>query len=122
MTMPELHKIRPAKTFHDKMVKYLEEYQEYLLLVKSNGTAISHYTILHQFINYILNHHLVCGFDQITVSMTNSKFLADFKRHNKEVIDKETMKKIIKGFFVFLYGKHGVKNEKVMRGLEKQTK
>lgn len=108
-----------ARTFHDKMVAYLYEYQEYLLLVKSNGTAISHYTILHEFINYLYGYHLISNLDQITVSMANSKFRADYKRRNPEVIDKETMQKIIKGFFIFLYGKYGIKNEKLMKGLDK---
>jgi len=108
-----------ARAFHDKMVEYLYEYQEYLLLIKSDGTSVSHYTILHEFINYIYNYHLVTCLDQITVSMVNSKFRADYKRRNSEIIDKETMQKIIKGFFVFLYGKYGIKNEKIMRGLEK---
>ncbi len=108
-----------ARTFHDKMVEYLYEYQEYLLLVKSDGSAVSHYTILHELINYIYNYHLVSNLDQITVSMVNSKFRADYKRRNPEIIDTETMQKIIKGYFVFLYGKYGIKNEKIMRGLEK---
>lgn len=110
-----------AKRFHDKMVAYLYEYQEYLLLVKSNGTAVSHYTILHEFVNYIYNYHLVSSLDQITVSMACSKFQADYKRRNKETIDKDVMRKIVKGYFVFLYGKYGMKNEKLMKGLEKKT-
>jgi hypothetical protein len=106
-----------AKAFHNKMVAYLCEYQEYLLLVKSNTTAISHYAILHKFISYLYNYHLVSSFDQITVSMSGSKFLTDYQKRNKEVIDKDTMKKIIKGYFVFIYGKYGIKNEKLMKGL-----
>ena len=108
-----------AKSFHDKMVRYLDEYHEYLLLVKSNGTAVSHYTIIHELINYLYNYHLISTLDQITVSMASSKFQADYKRRNKEMIDKETMKKIISDFFVFLYGKHGIKNEKLLKGLKK---
>lgn len=108
-----------VKSFHNKMVCYLEEYQEYLLLVKSNGEAVSHCSILHEFINYLYNYHLVSGIEQITVSMANSKFQTDFKRKNKEVIDKETTKLILKGYFVFVNGKYGIKNEKLMKGLEK---
>lgn len=108
-----------AKAFHNKMVCYLDEYQEYLLLVKSNGTAVSHFSIIHKFINYIYNYHMVAGIDQITVSIANSQFLADFKRNNKEIVSKETMKKILKGFFVFLYGKYGIKNVKLMRALDR---
>lgn len=108
-----------AKVFHHKMVVYLEEYQEYLLLVKSNGTAISHCSIIHEFLNYLYNYHLISCVDQITVSMANSKFHADFKRRNKEVISKEKMKQILQGYFIFLNGKYKVKNEKLMRGLEK---
>ena len=106
-----------AKSFHNKMVCYLKEYQEYLLLVKPNSLAVSHCSILHEFINYLYNYHLVSGIEQITVSMANSKFQADYKRKNQMAIEKETMKKILKHYFVFLYGKYGIKNEKLMRGL-----
>ncbi len=108
-----------AKAFHDKMVAYIDEYQEHLLLVKPNDIALFHCPILREFVNYIYNHHLVSCIDQITVSMTNSKFHADFKRRNKEVVSKEKIKKILHDYFVYLNGKHGIKNEKMMRGLEK---
>lgn len=96
------------------MVCYLEEYQEYLLLVKPNSLAVSHCSIIHEFINYIYNYHLVSGIDQITVSMANSKFQADYKRKNHKAGDKETMRNIFKDFFVFIYEKHGIKNNKLM--------
>ena|ERR1035437_7497570 len=107
-----------AKVFHDKMVKCLDEYQDYLLLVKSNGTAVSHCSIIHEFINYLHNHHLISSIDQISVSIANSKFYAFFSRKNKEYISKETLKKILNDFFVFIFGKHGIKNEKLMRGFK----
>jgi hypothetical protein len=68
---------------------------------------------------YVYNYHLVTDLNQITVSMANSRFRADYKRKNPEIISKETMQEIIKGYFVFLYGKYGIKNEKLMRGLSK---
>lgn len=105
-----------ARAFHNKMVEYLDGYQMYLLLVKPNENVVFHCTIIHEFINYVYNYHLVFGIDQITVSMANSKFYADFKRQNKEVVPKETMKEILKDFFIFLDGKYGIKNEKLIRG------
>lgn len=111
-----------ARTFHYKMVCYLAEYQKYLLLVKYSEDDLSQCSIVHEFINYLYNYHLVSGFDQITVSMANSKFRADYKRQNKELITEEIMKKILKNFFVFLNYKYGIKNEKLMRGLEKERK
>ncbi|MGE0568697.1 MAG: hypothetical protein AB7O73_12165 [Bacteroidia bacterium] len=108
-----------AKPFHSKLVKYREEYQEYLLLEKSDGTAVSHSDIIHAFINYLFGYHLVASFDQITVAMVNSGFQAHYKSQYKENVSKESMKKILKGFFVFVYGKYGIKNERVMRGLER---
>jgi len=106
-----------AKGFHNKMVSYLGEYQKRLILIKSSDTAESHCSVIHEFINYIYNYHLVAGIDQITVSMANSKFQADYKRKNKGAIPNETMKKILKDFFTFLYEKHRIKNEKLLRGL-----
>ena len=108
-----------ANRFHTKMVKYLYEYQEYLILDREDGTGASHVDIVHEFINYLYNHHLIVSFDQITVSMANSKFLAYFNRVNKTAMQKEEMKEILYGFFTFLYGKHGIRNEKLMRGFGK---
>ena len=104
------------RAFHNKMVGYLDGYQMYLLLIKPNENVVSHCTIIHEFINYIYNYHLVAGIEQITVSMANSKFYAFYTRKNKESITKEIMKEILKGFFIFLDGKHGIRNEKLIRG------
>lgn len=49
--------------------------------------------------------------------MELSKYF-DHKRKKPEIIDKETMQKIIRAG-VFPYGKYGIKNEKIVRGLEK---
>jgi uncharacterized protein YjgD (DUF1641 family) len=106
------------KSFYNRMLMYLEEYKKYLL-EQSNGTVTSHSDIIHEFINYLYNHHLVSGIDQITVSIANSKFFADFKRRNKKHISKDEMKNILNGFFTFLYAKYGIRNEKLMNGLEK---
>jgi hypothetical protein len=107
------------KRFHDDMATFLDEYRDHLLLVKPNETAISPCSIINEFINYLYRDHLISGFDQITVSIVNSKFNSKYNRLNKDVISKQTMKNILKGFFTFLHGKHGIKNEKLMRGLEK---
>lgn len=106
-----------AKPFHNKMVKYHDEYLEYLIL-KSDAQAVSYSDIIHAFINYLFNYHLVSSFDQITVAMVNSGFRNHYNNTYKENISKQTLKKILKGFFVFIYGKYGIKNLKVMRGLE----
>jgi hypothetical protein len=108
----------PAKRLHDKMVGYLDEYTEYLLLVKSDGTCVSHRDVIHQYINYLLNYHLPSDFSQITVAMTNSGFYAKYKANNEALISKDEVKGILKGFFIFLKGKHDIRNEKVLKGLE----
>ncbi|MGP8216564.1 MAG: hypothetical protein ACLQQ4_13435 [Bacteroidia bacterium] len=122
MNKPDPAEIRKAKLFHDELVKYLEEYEDYLLTVKLDSTLVSHKAINHEFINFIYNHHLISDFDQITVPLVNSKFLAYFKKSNKLEISNQEMKTILRGFFVFLYGKHGIKNERVMKGLTVKAK
>ena len=107
-----------AKAFHSKMLSCLEKYQKFLILEKANGTSVSHTAIIHEFINYIYNHHLVSSIDQITVSMANSKFYADFQRRSYENISKEKMKVILRDFFVFIYGKYGIRNEKLLKNWE----
>ncbi|MFZ2205517.1 MAG: hypothetical protein WAV23_02920 [Minisyncoccia bacterium] len=48
--------------------------------------------------------------------MANSKFYAFYTRKNKESITKETLKEILKDFFIFLNMKYGLNNEKLTRG------
>jgi len=114
---PDPAEIRKAHIFHNQLVKYLEEYEDYLLTVKLDSTLVSHKAINHEFINFIYNHHLISSFDQLTIPLVNSKFLAYFKRTNKLEISNQEMKAVLNGFFVFLYGKHNIRNEKVMKGL-----
>lgn len=112
-----------AKRFRDKMVEYIDEYTEYLLLVKSDGTMVSHREIIHEFIEYLFGQHLISNLDQITVSIANSKFLAKYKqKYPEEVISNITIKGILKGYFTFIYGKYGIKNERIMRGFDYKTK
>lgn len=109
-----------AKAFHSKMLSYLEKYQKFLILEKAKGSSVSHTAIIHQFINYIYNHHLISSIDQITVSIANSKFYNDFQRKNNEEISKEEMKVILSNFFFFIAGKYGIHNEKLMTNWQKQ--
>ena len=66
-----------SKRFHSKMIMYLDEYKDYLLYSKSEGVSVSHGSIIHQFLDFLWNQHLISSLDQITVSMCNSKFLAE---------------------------------------------
>jgi len=109
-----------AKRFHTKMVKYLDEYTEHNLLVKGGGDTFSHHPIIHEFLAYLFGHHLVTNIDEISVAMANSKFYAKYKFHNKHSISTSEMKNILKGYFIFIYGKYGIKNEQIMKGFEKR--
>jgi hypothetical protein len=108
-----------AKRFHTKMVKYLDEYTEYNLLIKSDGEKFSHHPIIHEFLAYLFGQHLISDISEITVAMANSKFFAHYKIHNPEIITSSEIKTILNGYFTFIYGKYGVKNEKIMRGFKK---
>ena len=105
-----------AKPFHDKMVEYCEEYFQYQLFEKSDKGAISNNDIIHLMINYLFEN-LVSDFSEITLSMVSSKFRAQYKQRYDERISRNSMKKIIKGFFTFIYGKYGIKNDRLMKGL-----
>ena len=72
-------------------------------------------------INYLFEN-LVSEFDEITFAMVSSKFHTQYKQLYDERIDRHSMNKIIRGFFVFIYGKYGIKNDKVMRGFANSGK
>ena len=105
-----------AKGFHTNMVKYLDEYTEHNLLVKADGETFSHHPIIHQFLAFLFGAHLITDISEITVAMANSKFFAYYTFHNEETISKTEIKKILSGYFTFIYGKYGIKNEKLMKG------
>ena len=105
-----------AKPFHDKMVEYCEEYFQYQLFEKSNKGAISNNDIIHLMINFLFEN-LVSDFNEITLAMISSKFRAHYRQRYDERIDKRSTNKIFKEFFTFIYGKYGIRNEKVMKGL-----
>jgi hypothetical protein len=107
----------PAKRFHERMVGYLDEYSEYLLLVKSDGTLVSHCSIILHFIDYLHNYHSITELDQITASMANSRFYAKYKTLDEGFIHRNELKEILRGFFTFIYGKYGIKNENLMAAL-----
>lgn len=71
-----------ATAFHKKMLKCLAEYNKALSLSKPNKSLV-HYYIIHTFLNYINNLHLVAEVDQITVSMANSKFYYFYTQKKK---------------------------------------
>ena len=108
-----------ASPFYYEMVRYQEEYLQYLLFQKLNMRAITHADIINAFINYLFKYHLVSDINQITVAMVKSKFYSHYKQEYDTSIDKKIMQEIIKGFFTFIYGKYGIKNETLMRGLAK---
>lgn len=108
-----------AQNFHKKMTVYVDEYREHIL---HQGTAVdptNSYGVTQEFFNYLWGYHLITEFDQITVSMVNSKFHAFFKVHYKEDVPKSVVKAILKDFFTFLYGKYGITNEKITKALNK---
>jgi bacterioferritin-associated ferredoxin len=63
-----------ASPFYYEMVRYQEEYLQYLLFQKLNMRAITHADIINAFINYLFKYNLVADFNQITVAMVKSQF------------------------------------------------
>ena len=74
--------------FHNLLIDYLDEYRVHLPHVKSNSSTTHHISIVKEFIDYLHNHHLVAGIEQITVSMCCSKFMTHYRNRNKEVVSK----------------------------------
>ncbi len=90
--------------FHNLLIVYLYEYRVHLLQVKSIASATSHCSIVHEFIDYLYNQHLVGGIEQITVSMCCSKWMAHYRKRNKDVVSKDMMKGVLKGYSCFWMG------------------
>lgn len=111
---------KAAALFHKKMVAYIDEYREHLFFVQTDTFATNRLVILHEFVNYLWGYHLITELDQIAVRIANSKFLAKLYSQNEEVpFSKDTIKGFLKDFFIFLYGKHGIKNDRIMKGFDR---
>ncbi len=119
MTESPRQKYDAADRFHKKMVEYIDEYRVHILLVNPVLDPTNNLAVTQEFVNYLFSN-LIKDFDEITVSIANSKFYAFFIVTYKQEVPKDVVKGILKDFFTFLYGKHGIKNEKLMKGFEEK--
>jgi hypothetical protein len=101
--------------FHKLLTINLCEYKAHRFHIKANAHNATHdISIVHEFLDFIYDQHLVGSIEQITVSIGCSKFHVRYKKRDREVVSLEMT--VLKGYFVFLNEKSGIKNEKLMRG------
>jgi|GEM_PF-3303872 len=111
-------KYRLADLFHKKMVAYTDEYRTHLLRDKSQTDIQDRLNVIQGFSSYLFSH-LISDLDEITVSMANSRFHSYYNRQFRESVRKQFFKSSLKAFFIFIYGKHGIKNQIMMDGFDK---
>ena len=118
MPQSSIQDLLPAKLFHDRMIVYLEEYADYLMNIKSDTTFISQEVILRQCFNFLYNEHLVKDLNEITPEMLR------FDNLPEEIYPDLGQKtpiglilSTLNGFLEFLYGKYGLRNERLSQSL-----
>lgn len=109
---------------HEAFYIELSEYrQEYILAIAdsiSRRTADKYSYVINMMIDYVCVNHGAAGFEDLTVSMVNSKFLAWFNSNTGEGFQKITVKNILKGYFEFICHTHGIRNIIILESMKKK--
>lgn len=109
---------------HEAFFIELSEYRkEYILAIADSvswRTADKYSYVINMMIDYVCVNHGAAGFEDLTVSMINSKFLAWFNSHTGEGFQKITIKNILKGYFEFIYQTYGIRNSIILENLKKK--
>jgi hypothetical protein len=109
-----------AEYFYDEMKTYMKEYLAFLRPTLSPRVIDTHYDVLFFFTELLYHHEMCTGFEDITVAMTNSKLRTFYIRQTNKMLTESSCKKIMKGFFDFIYDTYRIKSDKVMKGFEQK--
>ena len=110
-----------AEYFYDEMKGYMKEYLASLRPTLSPKVIDTHYDVLFFFTELLYHHEMCTGFEDITVAMTSSKLRAFYIRQANTMLTESSCKKIMKGFFEYIYDTYGVKSDNVMKGFERKN-
>ncbi|HTA84511.1 MAG TPA: hypothetical protein VK783_16325 [Bacteroidia bacterium] len=109
-----------AEYFYDEMKGYMKEYLLSLRLTLSPRVINTHSDVLFFFTELLYHHEMCTGFEDITVAMTSSKLRAFYIRQANKILTESSCKKIMKGFFQYIFDTYGIKSDKVMKGFERK--
>ena len=105
--------------FQQELIEYLEEYEKELGKTLSQS-MVNKYSI-------VIGYGIECiclqgatGFEEITLSMVSSKLHADFESNTQEGVSRKHIAEIMYKFFSFIYDRYGIRNEKLMKQLERK--
>jgi hypothetical protein len=106
--------------FYKEMKSYLEEYIKFLRKSIPSKVVDQHYDIIFFYIEFLHHKEMCIGFEEISIAMCNSKFRPYFIKNTNKLLSEKNCRMTLKGFFDFIYDRHGIKNEKVMKALSKK--
>jgi len=109
-----------AEYFYDEMKGYMEEYLAFLRTTLSTRIVDTHHDVLFFFVDLLYHEEGCNGFEDITVAMTNSKLRTFYIRNANKMLTESSCKRVLKGFFDYIYDTYGIKSDKVMKGLERK--
>ena len=110
----------PHEAFFLELEEYKNEYELYLATTVKRSTILKHAAVINGMIDYVCVDHGAAGFEDITAAMVNSKFLSWYNSHTHEGLQKVTAKNILKGYFQFIYDRHGIKSDLIMKSLDRK--
>ncbi|RJS84157.1 hypothetical protein CW713_03045 [Methanophagales archaeon] len=104
------------KPFVEKCEAILDEFYDYLVDEKglSERTANSHYQVIHIFNEFLARQTDVWDYSEVTKGIANTYFKQWYKRKVWGGPTTERIPVSIRKFFLFLKGKKGIHNKKVL--------
>ncbi len=105
--------LEPWEVFQKELLEYLDEYNTFLLQQKKRG-AQKRCAILFSFIDYLCGYHPVAGFEDIQFAWCSSKFANYYNSNFDTQIHTTLARSYTRGFFAFIYRKHGIANKKLL--------
>lgn len=114
-----MHKsLETHEQFQLELKEYLIEYTLVLGRKFKNPTANKHKAIIYIWIEYICNYESVSGFDQLKLSMVNSKFQQYFHAIEDQIGKREVSNVVVK-FLLFIKDKYNISNTLLLNKLIK---
>ncbi|MGQ0827631.1 MAG: hypothetical protein ACT4ON_04465 [Bacteroidota bacterium] len=108
-----------AERFSEELITYVGEYKTFLSDQYSKNTVGKKCGLIYFCIDHMLGYEKVMGFEDITIDKCGSKMLNSYNYHERNKISLTQSREILHSFFLFIYDKHGIANQKLLEGLKK---
>lgn len=110
--------IETGERFMNERLQYLEDHQNDVLKNKyTKGTVHKHAALISYCIDHMNAYYSIKGFEEIDPGKCGSKMVTRFNTVSSKKMQTASAKKVLLSFFLFIYEKYGIANQKLIRDL-----